>query len=200
MCMAGHITLDAAQDLRGSQDYALEAPWDLSDFIQWPEKLQLNIKSSISMKKCGPLEIDKSLERPPKSFVASVQSLSPVQLFVTPWTAACQASLSITKSRSLLKLMSIESVMPSNISSSVVPFSSCLQSCPASGSFLKSQFFSSGGPKYWSFSFNISPPNEYSRVLSFKMTGWISLLSKGLSRVSSNTTVLKHQFFCTQLS
>ena len=66
------------------------------------------------MKKCGPLEIDKSLERPPKSFVASVQSLSPVQLFVTPWTAACQASLSITKSRSLLKFMSIELVMPSN--------------------------------------------------------------------------------------
>ena len=68
MCMAGHITLDAAQDLRESQDYALEAPWDLSDFIQWPEKLQLNIKSSISMKKCGPLEIDKSLERPPQKF------------------------------------------------------------------------------------------------------------------------------------
>ena len=71
----------------------------------------------------------------------SVQSLSHVQLFATPWTAARQASRSITNSRSLLKLMSIESVMPSNHSSSVIPFSSCLQSSPASGSFPMSQLF-----------------------------------------------------------
>ena len=90
---------------------------------------------------------------------------------MTPWTAACQTSLSITNSQSLLKLMSIESVMPSNISSSFIPFSSCLQSCPASWSFLMSQFFASGGPKYWSFSFNTSSPNEYSGAISFKMTG-----------------------------
>ena len=76
---------------------------------------------------------------------SSVQSLSHVQLFATPWTAACQASLSITNSRSLLKLMSIELVMPSTISSSVVPFSPCLQSFPASGAFQMSQFFASGG-------------------------------------------------------
>ena len=76
---------------------------------------------------------------------SSVQSLSHVRLFVTPWTAARQASLSTTNSQSLLKLMSIESVMPSNISSCVVPFSSCLQSFPASGSFQMSQFFISGG-------------------------------------------------------
>ena len=75
--------------------------------------------------------------------VSSVQSLSRVWLFVTPWTAARQASLSITNSQSLLKLMSIELVMPI-ISSSVIPFSSCLQSFPASGSFPKSQFFASG--------------------------------------------------------
>ena len=74
-----------------------------------------------------------------------VQSLSRVQLFVTPWTAARQASLSFTISQSLLKFMSIESMMPSNISSSVVPFSSCLQSFPASGSFLRSWLFASGG-------------------------------------------------------
>ena len=79
------------------------------------------------------------------SVISSVQSLSHVQLFVTPWTAACQASLSITKSWNLLKLMSIESVMPSTISSSVVLFSSCLQSFPASGSFQMSQLFTSGG-------------------------------------------------------
>ena len=72
---------------------------------------------------------------------SSVQSLSHIQLFETLWTAAHQASLSITSSRSLLRLMSIESVTPSTISSSVVPFSSCLQSFPASGSFPVSQFW-----------------------------------------------------------
>ena len=71
--------------------------------------------------------------------------LGRVQLFVTPWTAARQVSLSITNSQSFLKLMSIESMLPSNISSSVIPFSSCLQSFPASGSFPMSQFFTSGG-------------------------------------------------------
>ena len=75
----------------------------------------------------------------------SVQSLSHIGLFVTPWTAACQASLSITNSRSLLKLMSIGSVMPSNHLILCVPFSSCLHSFTASGSFPVSQLFSSGG-------------------------------------------------------
>ena len=76
---------------------------------------------------------------------SSVQSLSRVSLFETPWIAARQASLSITKSQSLLKPMSIESAMPSNISSSVIPFPSCPQSFPASGSFQVSQFFASSG-------------------------------------------------------
>ena len=75
----------------------------------------------------------------------SARSLCHVRLFATLWTAARQASLSITNSRSLLKLMSIESVMPSTISYSVIPFSSCLQSFPASGSFQMSQLFTSGG-------------------------------------------------------
>ena len=74
----------------------------------------------------------------------SVQLLSCVRLFVTPWTAACQASLSITNSRSLPKLTSIELVMPSNHLISIVAFSSCLQSFPASGSFPMSHFFTSG--------------------------------------------------------
>ena len=78
-------------------------------------------------------------------YSASVQSFSRVWLFATPWTAACQASLSITNSQSLLKLMSIQSVMPSTISSSVVSFSSCLQSFPASKSFPVSQLFASDG-------------------------------------------------------
>ena len=76
---------------------------------------------------------------------SSVQSLSRVQLFVTPWFAARQASLSITNSQSWLKLMPIELVMPSSISSSVIPFSSCPQSLPASGSFPTSQLFAWGG-------------------------------------------------------
>ena len=76
---------------------------------------------------------------------SSVQSLSCVRLFATPWTVAHQASLSVTKSRSLLKLRSIESVMPSNHFILCFPFSSCLQYFPASGSFPVSQFFASGG-------------------------------------------------------
>ena len=74
-----------------------------------------------------------------------IQSLSHVRLFATPWIAACQASLSFNISLSFLKLMSSESVMSSIISSSVIPFSSCTQSCPASGSFPMSQPFASGG-------------------------------------------------------
>ena len=81
------------------------------------------------------------LERKPMINLVAAQLLSCVQLFVTPWTKALQASLSFTIFHSLLKLMSIELVMPSTISSSVVPFFSCLQSFPASGSFLKSWVF-----------------------------------------------------------
>ena len=185
----------------------------------------------------------------------SVQSLSRVQLFVTQWTAARQASPSLTNSRCLLKLMAIESVMPlvihiyiihylsvqfinsvmsdylrphglqharppfpspaprvypnscllsqwchPTISSSVIPFSSCLQSFPASWSFQMTQLFPSGDQ-----SIGVSASTS---VLSMNgqdwfplgWTGWISLQSKGLSRVFSNTTVQKHQFFSTQLS
>ena len=135
-----------------------------------------------------------------QSVFFSVQSLSHVQLFVTPWTAACQASLSITNSRSLLKIMSIELVMPPTISSSVVPFSSCPQSFPASGYFQMSQFLASGGQSIGvSASTSVLPMNiqDWSPL---GWTGWISLKSKGLSIVFSNTTVQKHQFFCTQLS
>ena len=83
--------------------------------------------------------------------------------------------MSITNFQSLLKLMSIESVMPS-VWSSIVPFSSCLQSFPASGSFPMSQFFPSGGQKNWSFSFSISPSNEYSGLISFRID-WLDLLA-----------------------
>ena len=112
------------------------------------------------------------------------QSLSHVWLFVTPWTAAQQPSLSITSSWNLPKLMSIESAVPSNHLIPVLPLSSHLQSFPASGSFQMNQFFTIRWPKYWSFSFNISPSNEHPGLISFRMDWLISLQSKGLSRVS----------------
>ena len=129
-----------------------------------------------------------------------VQSLSCVWLSVTPWTVACQASLDIANSLSLLKLMSIESVMPSNHLISVVPFSSCLQSFPASGSFQKSQLFTSGGQRTGvSASASVLPMNIQD-WFPLGWTGCISLQSKGLARVFSNTTVQKHQVFHAQLS
>jgi len=127
----------------------------------------------------------------------SVQLLSCVWLLVTPWTAASQASLSITNSWSPPKLMSIESVMPS---------SHLILCCPLlllPSIFPSIRVFSNESvgirwPKYWSFS--ISPSNEHPGLISLGWTGWISLQSKGLSRVFCNTTVQKHQFFGTQLS
>ena len=193
----------------------------------------------------------------------------------TPWTVARQASLSITISWSLIKLMSIESVMPSNhliflpsifpsirvfssesagdiennstilvqfswsvvsnslrphesqdtrppcpsptpvvhpnpcslcwrchltISSSVIPFSSCPQSFPGSGSFPISQLFTSGGQSIGVSASTSVPPINTQDWSPLGWTGWISLQSKGLSRVFSNTTVQKHQFFCAQLT
>ena len=106
--------------------------------------------------------------------ISSVQSLSCVQLFVTPWTAACQASLSFTISWSLLKLTSIETVMPSNYFVLCRPLLLLLSVFPRSGSFLKSQFFTSGDQS--SFSFSISPSSEYSGLISFRMD-WFDLLA-----------------------
>ena len=132
--------------------------------------------------------------------LASVQSLSRVQLFETQWTAGYQASLSIANSRSLLKLMSIERWCHPTISSSVVPFS-CLQSFPASGSFQMSQLFTWDGQSTGvSASASVLPMNIQD-WFPLGWTGWISLQSKGLSRDFSNTTtVQKHQFFSAQLS
>ena len=133
-------------------------------------------------------------------FAVVVQSLSSVQLFATPWTAACKSSLSFSISLSLLKLMSIESVMPSNHLILCCPLYSCLQSFPASGFFLMSQIFASGGQCIGvSASASVLPMNIQG-WFSLEWTGWISLLSKGLSRIFSNTTVQKHQFFSAQLS
>ena len=123
-----------------------------------------------------------------------VQLLSCVWLFVTPWTTAHQASLSLTISRSLLKLMSIESVMSSKHLVLCIPFSSCLQSFPASGSFPMSWLFTSGGQSIGA-SASVLPMNIQD-WFPLGLTGLISLLSKGLSRVFSSITVQRcHTFF-----
>ena len=132
--------------------------------------------------------------------LSSVQLLSHVRLFATPWIAACQASLSVTNSRSSLKLMSIESVMASSHLILCHPLL-LLPPIPPGMSFF--QWVNSSHeewPKYWSFSFSIIPSKEHPGLSPSEWTGWISLQSKGLSRVFSNTTVQKHQFFGTQLS
>ena len=121
---------------------------------------------------------------------SSVQSLSCVQLFTTPWSAARQASLSITNSQSLLNLISIDRWGHQTISSSVIPFSFCLQSFPVSSFFPMSQFFASGGQSI-GVSASVLPMNtqDWSPL---GLTSLISFQFKGLSRVFSNTTVQKH--------
>ena len=132
--------------------------------------------------------------------VVVVQSLICVQLLVTTWTAACQASLSFTISLHLLKLMSIESVMPSKRLILCYPLLLLPSIFPSVMVFSSESALHIRWSKYWSFSLSIRPSSEYSGLISFRMEGWISLQSKGLSKVSSNTTVQKHQFFSTQLS
>ena len=111
-----------------------------------------------------------------------------------------KASLYITNSRSLPKLMYIELVMPSNHLILSCPLLLCPRSSPASGSFQMGQFFASGGQSFGvSASTSVLPMNTQD-LFPLGWTGWISLQSKGLSRVFSNTTVQKHQFFCAQLS
>ena len=120
---------------------------------------------------------------------SSVQSLSRVWLFATLWIAGCQSSLSITNSQSLLKLMSIELVMPSNHLILCRPLLFCSQSFPASGSFQMSQLFASGGQNIGVSASTSVLPMNIQDWFPLGWTGWISLQSKGLSRVFSNTIV-----------
>ena len=131
---------------------------------------------------------------------SSVQSLSCVWLFATPWIAARQASLSITISRSSLRLTSIESVMPSSRLILGRPLSSCPQSLPASESFPMSQLLTWGGQSTGASALASFLPKKPQGWCPSEWTGWISLQSKGLSRVFSNTAVQKHQFFGSQPS
>ena len=132
---------------------------------------------------------------------SSVQSLSCVRLFATPWIAARQASLSITNSRSSLRLTSIESLMPSSYLILCRPLLLLPPIPPSIRVFSNESTLHMRWPTYWSFSFSIIPSKEIPGLISFRMD-WleISLQSKGLSRVFSNITVQKHQFFSTQLS
>ena len=132
-----------------------------------------------------------------KKMIRSDQLLSRVLLVATPWIAARQASLPITNSRSSLRLMSSSQWCHPAISSCVVPFSSCPQSLPASGSFPMSQFFASGGQSIGTSASASVLPRNIQDWFPLGWTGEISLQFKGLSRVFSNTTVPKHQFFGT---
>ena len=119
-----------------------------------------------------------------------------IQLFATPWTVAHQASLSLTNSWNLLKLMSIVLMMPSNhliLPRPLLPPSIF----PSIRVFSNESVPPIRWPKYWSFSFSTSTSKKYSGLMPLGWTGWISLQSKRLSRVFSNTTVQKHQFFST---
>ena len=130
----------------------------------------------------------------------SVQSLSRVWLFATPWTAAHQTLLSTTNSRSLLKLMSIKSEMPSNHIILCHPLLLLPSIFPSIKVFPNESVLHIRWPKYWSFSFSIILPMNSQDWFPLWLTGLTSLQSKGLSRVFSNTTVQKHQFFGNQLS
>ena len=132
--------------------------------------------------------------------ISSVQLLSCVRLFVTPRTAAHQTSLFIINSRSLPKLMSIESVMPFNLLILCHPLLLLPSIFPSIRVFSNESALCIRWPKDWSFSFNIRPSNEHPGLISLRWTGWISLQSKDLSRVFSSTTMQKHQFFSTRLS
>ena len=137
---------------------------------------------------------------------SSVQWLTHVQLFVTPWTTARQDSLSITNSRSLLKLMSIESLMPSNHLILYYPLLLLPSILPSIRVFSNESVLHIRWPKYWSFSFSISPSKEYSGLISFRMD-WLDLLAVQrtlnslLQHHSSKASILRHSaLFVVQLS
>ena len=153
-----------------------------------------------------PIVIMKILKCIKDASSVSVQSLSHVQLFATPWIAACQASLSITNSRSSLKLMSIESVMPSSSLILCHPLLLLPPIPPSIRVFLNESVLHIRWPKYWSFSFNISLSNAHPGLISFRMD-WLDLLAvQGtlknlLQHHSSKASILRcSAFFIVQLS
>ena len=132
-----------------------------------------------------------------KLLLLIAQSKSHVQIFATPWTTECQAFLSFTVFWSLLKFMSIESVMVSNYLILCYPLLLLPSVFPSIRVFSSESAFCIRWPKYWSFSFSISPFMNIQVWFPLGLTGLISFLSKGLSRVFANATIPKHQFFST---
>ena len=128
------------------------------------------------------------------------QLLNCVQLFATPWIAAHQASQSIINSKSLLKLMFIELVMPSSHLILCHPHLLPPSIFPSIRVFSNEAVLLISWPKYWSFSFSITPSNKYSGLISFRMDGWDLFAVQGTLGIFSNTTVQEHQFFSSQLS
>ena len=147
--------------------------------------LKLNIQKTKIMASC---------------LISLVQSLSRVRLFATPWTAALQVSPPIINSQSPPNSMSIELVMPPSHLIHCRPILLLPSIPPSIRVFSNESTLRMRWPKYWSFSFSIIPPKNTQDWSPLEWTGWISLQSKGLSRVFSNTTVQKHQFFGAQLS
>ena len=135
-----------------------------------------------------------------KTLVVVVQSLSPIWLFATPWTAACQASLTSTISRHLLKFMSIELMILFNHLILCHPLLLLSSIFPRIRVFSNESALCITWPKFCSFSFSITPWMNIQSWFPLELTGLISLQSKGLSRVFSNTAVQKHQFFGAQPS
>ena len=129
-----------------------------------------------------------------------VQSLSCVRHFATPWIGECQASLSNSNSQSSLRFTSIELVMPSSHLILCHPLLILPLIPPSIRVFSNESTLRMRCPECWNFSFSIIPSKEIPGLISFRKDGWIFLQSKGLSRVFSNTTVQKHQFFGIQLS
>ena len=182
------------------QEYWSGLPWSPSGDLLYP-----GIKPASLMPPAlagGFFTTSATWEAHPLPQFSSVQSLSHVRLFVTPWIAARQASLSITNSQSLFKLMSIELVMPSSYLILCRPLLLLPPIPPSIRVFSNESTLRMRWSEYWSFSFSISPSASVNTQdwSPLGWTGWTSLQSKGLSRVFSKTTVQKRQFFGTQLS
>ena len=193
----------AQQQERGTQ----VPPFSLSLGVSHYFSIFVYLFPSVAMtnyRKCGGLNNTHLLSHRPKvqdaSQFSSVQSLSSVRLFATPWIAARQASLSITSSWSSLKLTSIESMMPSSHLILCHPLL-LLPPIPPSIRVLSNEsILLMRWPEYWSSALASFFPKNTQDWSPLEWTGWISLQSKGLSRVFSNTAVQMHQFFSTQPS
>ena len=174
--------------------------------LNWTEQKIINHNIhhlKVNFKK---LRVSKTWQGHHRIYFSSVQSLSRVWLFLTPWTAACQASLSSTNSQSSLKLKSIESVMPSNYLILCCPLLLLPSIFPSIGVFSNESVLHIRWPKYWSFSFSIILSNEYSWLISFRID-WLDLLEvQGilkslLQHHGSKASILQcSAFFMVQLS